>query len=153
MDTGRDYGGYLEWETYGGRCYYPEALAFDSERSALEYFCCVMHVHKIYIPYYLCNAFDRGISRRHLSVERYNIGSDFRSLFEKEVHEGELFALVNYLGQLTEVKIQELQERYQHILVDNTQAFFISRIKYSCYIFLPKIFWGSGWKLSVYGAA
>ncbi len=137
MDVGRDYGGYLEWETYSGHCYYPEALAFDSERSALEYFCRVMHIHKIHIPYYLCSAFDRVISRLHLSVERYNIGSDFRPLFEKEVHDGELFVLVNYLGQLTEAEIQELQERYQHILVDNTQAFFcppVSNIPtiYSC---------------------
>lgn len=38
MNKSRDYGGYLEWEIYDGQCYYPKALAFDSERSALEYF-------------------------------------------------------------------------------------------------------------------
>lgn len=124
MNKSRDYGGYLEWEIYDGQCYYPEALAFDSERSALEYFCRVMHIHKIYVPYYLCSAFDMVIAHLHISVERYNIGSDFRPLFDKELHDGELFILVNYLGQLTTLEIQELQGQYRHILVDNTQAFF-----------------------------
>ena len=52
----REYGGYIEFETFLGEMLYEDGIALNCGRNALEYLCEVKKIRKLYIPYFLCTS-------------------------------------------------------------------------------------------------
>lgn len=69
--------------------------------------------------------------------EYYRISSDFLPVFDKELSDNKYLYIVNYYGQISNEQIKKLQEKYEHIIFDNVQAFFQKPVQgidtiYSC---------------------
>lgn len=121
----KEYGGYLAYEEYTGSPYHTNALAFDSARSSVEYFCYIKQIKKVFYPYYLCEHMAKILLNRGINVEKYHIDSNFMPVVNKStLKENELLIVVNYYGQLDDDKIIYLKNKYKSILIDNTQNFF-----------------------------
>ena len=72
-----------------------------------------------------------------IELSFYHINAEFMPQIPKKLQNGEVLYLVNYYGQLDHKMIQQLQNLYSRIIVDNTHAFFQSPVLgtdtiYSC---------------------
>lgn len=130
-------GGYLQFERYNNKQYYPKLIAVNTARNALIYAVRVLNIQKIYIPYFLCESIRNVCDREKIQYEEYHISEDFNPIFEKRLKMGEYIYIVNYYGQLNNRYIKILQRKYTNIIIDNVQSFYQKPVKgiptiYSC---------------------
>ena len=124
MQVMKEIGGYLELEDFKGAEYYPDAVPVNNARNGLLYLIKARNIHKLYIPYYLCDSVSGLCEREGCSYDLYPIHEDFTPAFEGSVREGEYLYVVNYFGRLDDARILEFKSKYGNIILDNVQAFF-----------------------------
>lgn len=130
-------GGYLQFEKYKNREYYPKLTAVNTARNALIYAAKILNIKKIYIPYFLCESIRNVCDRENLKYEEYHISRDFKPIFDKRLNKGEYLYIVNYYGQLKNDYIKKMYKTFNNLIIDNVQSFFQKPIKgiptiYSC---------------------
>ncbi len=128
-------GGYFGLEDYPNNEFYPNLIALNLARNALAYLIKTKSIKKLYIPAFICNSIYDICVREECEFEFYEIDKCFQPIFNKQLKEAEWLYVVNYYGQVTNVKL--LREKYGHIILDNVQAFFQKPIEgidtiYSC---------------------
>ncbi len=125
----KEYGGYIQLESFAGTEYHGGALALNCGRNCLAYLIEAKNIKKIYLPYFLCASIANVCKRAEIEVEYYSIDERLLPTFEKPLQEGEWLYLVNYYGQLTNGQIRAYKKRFSRIIVDNAQAFFQKPVK------------------------
>lgn len=120
----REIGGYIEFETYGGRDFYEGAIALNCGRNCLAYLLEARTISKVYIPYFLCDSVRKVCLRMGVNWEYYHIDRAFRPVFKGDLAPDEYLYIVNYYGQLDQDMILSLKRRYGRVIVDQAQAFF-----------------------------
>lgn len=119
-------GGYLELEHFGGREYYPDAVALNCARNAFAYLIEARHIHEVWIPWFVCASVEQAAGRYDLDVHRYAVDNRLRpdwSTIELGP-EGYLY-LIDYYGLLSDDEIREAAARADNrIVVDEVMAFF-----------------------------
>ncbi|WP_336514429.1 hypothetical protein [Pollutibacter soli] len=122
-------GGYFEWEEpQQGKEWHSKALRLNSGRNALEYLLRTGKFKSIFLPDYCCDVLSK--KAEHLNVriikyevnERMEIAGTIQTPGDKS-----LFLAVNYFGLKNEY-IAGLKAKFQHLVVDNVQAFFAEHI-------------------------
>ena len=119
-------GGYLELEIYHGQEYHPSAIALNSGRNCLSYLIEARKIKKIHLPVLICSSVIDVCKRHDLEIQFYPINEDFSPRVDKLDCGDGTFYLVNYYGQLSTVEQEILSNRFDHIIIDNAQAFFQS---------------------------
>ena len=137
MAETKEIGGYFGLEELISHEYYPDLAAVNNARCALLYIIKAKHYHKVYLPYFLCDSVKLVLEREKIPYEEYRIDRSFLPLLDIEPRPGEVVYIVNYYGLLDEEQLTRLKNRYNHIVVDNAQAFFARPVKgidtlYSC---------------------
>lgn len=138
----KEIGGYFGLENLICNEYYKNLVALNSGRNALLYLLRARNVKKIYIPYFLCDSVTDMLNMHDYDFECYNINSDFTPIFNKIINNDECLYVVNYYGQLDNDKVICLKEKYNHIILDNTHAFFQKPIEYIDTIYTCRKFFG-----------
>ena len=133
----REYGGYIEFETFLGEMLYEDGIALNCGRNALEYLCEVKKIRKLYIPYFLCASVPNLCKKIGVEYEYYSISKEFKPLFDRALGNDEWLYIVNYYGQLSMAVLEELKKKYIRIIIDNTQNYFQMPVRnvdtfYSC---------------------
>ena len=120
----KEIGGYFGLEQFTDRGMYSHLIAVNSARNALVYLIKARKIEKLYIPYYLCDSVSGVCEREGCAYEYYNIGEDFRPIFDKKLASNEYLYVVNYFGQIDDSEIIYLKNKYERVIFDNVQAFF-----------------------------
>ena len=120
----RAIGGYFQLDQLIDKPYHKNLVELNTGRNALLYLVKAKKIHKIYLPYFLCNSVSDMLSKHGVNFEYYHIGKDFSPIFEEKLKEDESLYIVNYYGQITDDKIRKFKEEYKNIILDNTQSFF-----------------------------
>lgn len=120
----REYGGYIEFESFSGEILHEDAIALNCGRCALAYLCEARHIRKLYIPYFLCASVPDLCDRIGIEYEYYYVTVDFYPIFDKELDDDEWLYLVNYYGQLSNDVLAVWKQRYDHLIVDQAQSYF-----------------------------
>ena len=120
----KEYGGYIELETFHGSMLHEKAVALNCGRSALAYLCKAKKIEKLYFPYFLCSSVFNLCDKLSIAYDFYHITNDFKPVFLGELGENEWLYIVNYYGQLSNEAISELKQKYKRIIVDNAQSYF-----------------------------
>ena len=120
----KEYGGYIELNTFRGNMLHESAIALNCGRAALEYVCEAKDIRKLYIPYFLCSSIPNLCNKIGLKYEYYRINNKFEPIFNKGLNEGEWIYIVNFYGQLSNDYINALKQKYNRIIVDNAQSYF-----------------------------
>jgi hypothetical protein len=120
----REIGGYFELEKLISNEYYKNLIALNSGRTALIYLIKAKKISKVYIPYYICDSVYDMLKTYGYNYDFYKVKKDFTPDFKKQLRDSESVYIVNYYGQLSNNKIEELKGKYKNIIIDNTQAFF-----------------------------
>lgn len=133
----KEIGGYFGLEEFSGKELYSDLIAVNSARNALAYLIKARKIEKLYIPYYLCDSVSGVCDREGCAYEYYNIGKDFKPIFDTQLESNEYLYVVNYFGQIDDCEIVSLKNKYERVIFDNVQAFFREPIPgidtvYSC---------------------
>lgn len=120
----REIGGYIELDSYMGEEYHSRALALNCGRGCLAYLIRQKEIKKIYLPRFLCSSVAETCHYEGISYEYYPIDEEFRPIFDISLGCGEWIYIVNYYGQINDEELRQYEQRFQRIIVDNTQAFF-----------------------------
>jgi hypothetical protein len=120
----KEIGGYFGLDQLVNNEYHKDLIALNTGRNALLFLLKAKNIQKLYIPYHLCNSISYMLKKYEFVFEYYCIDTDFNPIFNKRLCEGEYLYIVNYYGQLTNDKVNYLNQIYGKIILDNTHAFF-----------------------------
>lgn len=121
-------GGFIEFPTYNGEIYHNKAVALNSARNCLAYLIETRKIKKIALPKFLCASVEQICKKYNIFINYYSIGLDFLPK-GIDLNDDEWLYIVNYYGQLDKQQIQLIKNRYNHIIIDNVQAFFQMPVK------------------------
>ena len=120
----KEYGGYIELDTYHLPLLHDGAIALNAGRNALAYLIRSRKIRKIRLPLFLCSSVPEVCEREDISVSYYHVGMDLRPEDITPLEEGEWLYLVNYYGQLDNVELKTYTDRYQRVIIDQANAYF-----------------------------
>lgn len=123
---GREIGGYLELEHFGGHEYHRDAIALNCARNCLVYLIQARGITRIWIPSYLCSSVKTAAERAGVTVIGYEIAADFTPDYRStHIDAGDHLYVVDYFGQLTNQSLWDAAERSKgHLIVDEVHGFF-----------------------------
>lgn len=124
----KEIGGYMELDNYHLPMLHEDAIALNCGRNSLAYLIEARDIKKIKLPLFLCDCIRNLCEQKSVKVSYYHIDEKF---YPKEVslEEDEWLYVVNFYGQLTNTYIEELSNKYIHVIVDNAQAYFQMPVK------------------------
>ena len=120
----KEYGGYIELETFHGEIFHEGAIALNCGRGALEYLCEAKSIKKLYLPRFLCASVPNLCKRISVKFEYYSINKNFEPIFQQELNDGEWIYIVNFYGQLRNEYLAVWKRKYNRIIVDNAQSYY-----------------------------
>lgn len=136
----REYGGYIELDTYRLPMLHDNAIALNCGRNCLAYLIKARNIKKIKLPYFMCGCVFDTCKKFGTVISFYHIDDHFRPVDVSLDHD-EWFYVMNYYGQLTSDYLSELKNKYDRLIIDNAQAYFDEPIEnmdtlYTCRKFL-----------------
>lgn len=117
-------GGFFSLELPYHEEYHQNVLRFNSGRNCLEYILLTRKYKKVYIPYYTCDAILEPIKKLGVKYEYYHIDLSFELLDEILLQRDEALLYTNYFGLKQQYADYLIGKYGNHIIIDNTQAFF-----------------------------
>lgn len=81
----REYGGYIELESFHVTMFHKRAIALNCGRSALTYLCEAKHIKKLYIPYFLCSSVMNLCEIIGIKYEYYHITDRVMPILSKSL--------------------------------------------------------------------
>ena len=132
-------GSFIELQLLKGKEYYKGSKGIkrlNTGRAAIWHAFCVSGCEAIWLPYYQCDSVREFLMRKGVQIKHYHIDREFNPVGLKP-GEQEAVLLVNYYGVMSDSRMKELAERYNHAIIDNCQSFFSEPIRncinvYSC---------------------
>lgn len=136
----KEIGGYFELEHFYGYQPHENAIALNCGRSCLAYLIKAKNIKKIALPVFLCDSIYETCKQYHAEIQYYPIKNNFIP-DEFSCDSSTWVYIINYYGQLTDLQLMSLKDKYQNIIVDNTHAYFSSPLErvdtfYTCRKFL-----------------
>ena len=119
----KEYGGYIELDTYRLPMLHEGAVALNCGRNCLAYLIETKHIKKMLIPYFMCDSVFDLCKKYDIVISFYHIDESFKPV-DITLGADEWLYVMNYYGQLTEKYLQELKRKYKRVIIDNAQAYF-----------------------------
>jgi len=137
----KEIGGYFELEEFSGNHYHRDCIKLNTARNSLIHYLKLMNIKKIYLPYFLCDTVRMACKKNGVEYLFYRINSEWLPEDNFILDSDAYILLVNYYGQISHDSIEFLLNKYNRVIIDNTQAFFQKQYMnvptiYSCRKFL-----------------
>lgn len=119
----KEYGGYIELDTYRLPMLHEGAVALNCGRNCLAYLIEARKIKKIMLPCFMCDSVFDLCKRYGVEMHFYHIDERFMPhgiMLEEDMW----LYVMNFYGQLTLEEISELKMKYDRVIVDNAQAYF-----------------------------
>ncbi|MGH8380249.1 hypothetical protein [Pseudomonas sp.] len=142
-------GGYFELELRKGQNPYPQALGFNSARSAFRALLVARRVSKVHLPHYLCNVMQEALNGTNIEQLRYGLSDELQLQSLPTLNPDEALLYVDYFGLKSDYIREVLAPHYKHqLIVDNSQALFSEPLPATATLYSPRKFVGvadGGW--------
>lgn len=120
-----------------------EIARLNSGRTAIYHAVQCLQAKRIYIPYYQCETVREFLMRKGVEIRYYSIDKDFTPLINAlDIEQDSAILIVNYYGIMSNMRLRELAERYNHVIIDNSQAFFAKPIETCMNVYSARKFVG-----------
>ncbi len=119
----KEYGGYIELDTYRLPMLHDGALALNCGRNCLAYLIKARNIKKIKVPYFMCDSVFDVCKRYGAEITFYHVDEKF-NFGKVSLANDEWLYVMNYYGQLKTDYLIELKSKYERVIVDNAQAYF-----------------------------
>lgn len=131
-------GGYVQLQVPTKKQdYFTEALGFNCGRNALRYVIRAENIKHLWLPAFICPVVWEAVEKEACQVSFYEIDENFMPILPPPTTEYLLY--VNYFG-LCNKQVEELEEKYPLLLVDNTQNMFAKQQGLASFNSLRKFF-------------
>ena len=137
-----EYGGYLPFDFKTGKEQFEgyDFIRLNSARNGLIYSILDGGYDKVYIPYYMCQSIQQVLKKNNIPFGLYHINEAFMPV-NVELKDRECIFYPNYYGLFSEKDLKVVVDKYEHVILDQTQAFFCKPIAdvyniYSCRKFI-----------------
>ena len=119
----KEYGGYIELDTYRLPMLHENAVALNCGRNCLAYLITARKITKIAMPYFMCDSVFDLCRKYDVKMRFYHIDKHF---FPEKIklEDDEWLYVMNYYGQLTSEYLSGIKAEYGRIIIDNAQAYF-----------------------------
>lgn len=136
-------GGYPALELgSGGHSLHGDAIHLNSARNGFEYILTAKGYRRIYLPLYTCDAMFEAPQKLGVEIIFYSIGLDMEPTDFPVLDFDEAFVYTNYFG-LKQDCVERLHLRYgDHLIIDNSQAFFAPAVPNVDTFYSPRKFFG-----------
>ncbi len=124
----KEIGGYMSFEQYHRPMLHDAGIKLNSGRNALAYLIEAKRIKKICIPYFMCSSVFDLCRELDVQLRFYHVGFDFKPA-SIDLAADEWLYMVNYYGQLSQKDIIQFRQKYQRIIVDNAQAYFVDPVE------------------------
>lgn len=137
----KEYGGYIELDTYRSLMLHDRAIALNCGRNCLAYLIEARQISKIMLPYFICDSVLNLCKQYDIAVRFYHINDRFMPE-NVIINDDEWLYVVNYYGQLTLDYLSGLKSKYGRVVIDNAQAYFDAPINESDTLYTCRKFFG-----------
>lgn len=122
----KEYGGYLELESYYGKEYHENAIALNTARNCLRLIIRKYNIKEMLLPRYLCSSIVDVCLDEKVKIYFYSIDHNLKPKLDNllELSNNMYLYIINYYGQLSNKYIVNLKTKFKNIIVDNVQDFF-----------------------------
>ncbi|WP_316753546.1 hypothetical protein [Pedobacter gandavensis] len=120
---GKTIGGYLELQLPEGKEHYPSFIHLNTGRNAFEYLLRIKKYSLVYLPYFSCEVLMEPLRKLKIPYRFYHIDRKLEPLINFEPEFNSCLMYPNYFGIKTET-VRQLSTRVDHLIIDNSQAFF-----------------------------
>lgn len=120
----KEYGGYIEFETFYGKMLHENSIALNCGRNAIAYICETKKIKKLYIPYFICSSVIDLCDKIGVLYDFYHINEKFEPIFNEKLHENEWIYIINFYGQLRNEYLKMWKQNYDRIIIDNAQSYY-----------------------------
>lgn len=137
-------GGYFELELpVGSGSLYPEAIKYQSARSAFYAVLDHCKPKRVWVPYYICDTMLAPLEQLGVETVFYSLNRDFTIAENIELAPSDKLLYVNYFGLCSNYQ-DELLQRFSpnQVIFDNSQAFFCSPKPCLATLYSPRKFFG-----------
>jgi len=129
-------GGYIGLQLNDGEIYYPNLIALNTGRNALEYILRIRKYKTIYLPYFTCDVLLEPLKKLNLTYKFYSLDENLNPIIDFILDAHSCLLYTNYFGVKTDV-VMYLSGKINNLIIDNAQAFFTRPIGnldtfYSC---------------------
>ena len=126
MDTNlKPIGGFFELElSRGNSIYHKTAIPLTNGRACINLILKKTKPHKIYIPFYTCDAIIEPITINKVDFEYYPIDEKLNPLSLPNLSDNEYFLYINYFGMKNSTVTFLIDKYGENLIVDNTHDFF-----------------------------
>ncbi|WP_335943655.1 hypothetical protein [Pseudomonas sp. G166] len=142
-------GGYFELELRKGQHPYPQAVAFNSARSAFKALVLARNLRRVHLPVYICDVMQDVLCGSCVEVLQYALSERLELRDFPVLQADEALLFVNYFGLKADYIGEVLTVRYgRQLIVDNSQALFSAPQAGVATLYSPRKFVGvadGGW--------
>ena len=137
----KEYGGYIELDTYRLPMLHEGAIALNCGRNCLAYLIKAKNIKKIKLPYFMCDSVFDVCKKYGAEMSFYHIDEHFMPV-DLSLNDDEWLYVMNYYGQLTREYLSELKEKYGRVIIDNAQSYFDEPIMNTDTLYTCRKFFG-----------
>lgn len=142
LSTNNEIGGYFEFDLPDlGQFPYPQAFKYNSARSAFYDLLVQNNIKKVWMPNFICDSMIEPLILLNVSIQYYDIDSNFYPDLPNQIEFDEYVFYVNYFGLCTNVQ-KIILDKYpvSQVIFDHSQAFFIPPFECFATIYSPRKF-------------
>ena len=137
----KEYGGYIELDTYRLPILHEGAKTLNCGRNCLAYLIKARNIKKILLPYYICDSVIDLCKKGNVEISFYHINMRVEPI-DVSVEADQWLYVVNFYGQLTKDCLTKLKSSYDKMIVDNAQAYFDMPLESTDTIYTCRKFFG-----------
>lgn len=137
-------GGYFSLELPAfNRCYYPQAMAFQSARSAFLALLQSGRPARVWAPWYLCESMLEPLHASEIPILRYALTTDLQPKGNIQLAANDWLLYVNYFG-ISKRSVDAVLARFppKQVVLDYSQAFYEPPQDCLATIYSPRKFFG-----------
>ncbi len=119
-------GSFIELQFPKGREFYSQEkniARLNTGRAAIWHAFRATGCKAIWLPCYQCDTVRDFLKRKNVEIKYYHIDKDFNPT-DLEPKDDEAVLFVNYYGVMAASRMAALARHYEHVIIDNSQAFF-----------------------------
>ena len=130
-------GGFIPFD-FSNRCdYYEKLYKYNSARNALIELVKARNYKRVLLPKYICDSVYNVLSVNGIEFDFYHLDDNFKPVLSDKVAQDTAVLVVNYFASLSNDEIIDFNNRFEHVVLDNTQSFFMKPLEnidtiYSC---------------------
>ncbi len=136
-------GSFIEMQFYNGIEFYSgkNTIKLNSGRAGILHALKCFNCDTVYLPYYECESVRDFLIENRIKINYYSIKSSFEPVLASNNKETSI-VIVNYFGVMSNEKMINIAQKFNNVIIDNSQAFYAKPIDRCLNVYSTRKFFG-----------